>query len=93
VIYLYSWHVSQTVVECDERLSADGFYVFDGGLYCTRDYQTQFGVKCRYCDQFITGEVVTVLQYTYHDVCFCCSVCRPVIVPTHSAINASNSSC
>jgi len=71
--------VAVRVAECRERLSADGFYARDDGLYCTRDYQSQFGVKCCYCGQYIAGEVVAVLHYTYHDVCFCCSVCRPVI--------------
>jgi len=79
------------LAECHERLSADGFYAHDGGLYCTRDYQSQFGVKCCYCNQFVTGELVTVLEYTYHGVCFCCSVCRPVIsarLPLYSLMSA-----
>lgn len=32
----------------------------DGVPYCERDYQKQFGVKCAYCNRFISGKVLQV---------------------------------
>lgn len=32
----------------------------DGIPYCERDYQKQFGVKCAYCNRFISGKVLQV---------------------------------
>lgn len=34
----------------------------DGIPYCERDYQKQFGVKCAYCNRFISGKVLQVKQ-------------------------------
>ena len=76
---LFICSTDKMLSECHGQLSAEGFYLHEGGLYCTDHYQSLFGIKCSYCNQFISGEVASVLQYTYHDVCFCCTVCRPVI--------------
>lgn len=32
----------------------------DGIPYCERDYQKQFGVKCAYCNRYISGKVLQV---------------------------------
>lgn len=32
----------------------------DGVPYCERDYQKQFGVKCAYCNRYISGKVLQV---------------------------------
>lgn len=85
--YIFYWWM---LAECGGQLSAEGFYVHEGGLYCTDDYQSLFGVRCSYCHQFVTGEVVTVLQHTYHDACFCCTVCRRV-AGVHSPLRSAQS--
>ena len=74
--------IVEMLSECHGQLSAEGFYLHKGDLYCTADYQSLFGVRCSYCSQFVAGEVVSVLQHTYHDVCFCCTVCRQVRCPS-----------
>lgn len=34
----------------------------DGIPYCERDYQKQFGVKCAYCNRYISGKVLQVFN-------------------------------
>jgi actin-binding LIM protein len=36
----------------------------NGKPYCERDYQKQFGIKCAYCNRYISGKV---LQVRYHN--------------------------
>lgn len=34
----------------------------NGKPYCERDYQKQFGIKCAYCNRYISGKVLQVGQ-------------------------------
>lgn len=36
----------------------------DGVPYCERDYQRLYGVRCAYCQRYISGKVLQVPNYT-----------------------------
>ncbi|CAH8621632.1 unnamed protein product [Dicrocoelium dendriticum] len=63
-------------VECKKDLQQGGFFIRDQRLYCPEDYQSDFGVKCAACQNYVEGEVVTVLDKVFHTKCFRCSACR-----------------
>lgn len=44
-------HECQTI-NCD--------FCRDGVPYCEKDYQKNFGVRCAYCNRFISGKVLQV---------------------------------
>ncbi|XP_030638916.1 actin-binding LIM protein 3-like [Chanos chanos] len=62
------------VCGCD--LAHSGFFQKNGEFICTEDYQRLYGTKCDSCGNFITGEVVSALDRSYHPECFVCSMCR-----------------
>ncbi|XP_048524445.1 actin-binding LIM protein 3 isoform X3 [Dendroctonus ponderosae] len=48
----------------------------DGVPYCERDYQKQFGVKCAYCNRYISGKVLQAGDnHHFHPTCARCSKC------------------
>ncbi|XP_049823203.1 actin-binding LIM protein 3 isoform X3 [Aethina tumida] len=48
----------------------------DGVPYCERDYQKQFGVKCAYCNRFISGKVLQAGDnHHFHPTCARCTKC------------------
>ncbi|XP_065173648.1 actin-binding LIM protein 3 isoform X2 [Atheta coriaria] len=48
----------------------------DGVPYCERDYQQQFGVKCAYCQRFISGKVLQAGDnHHFHPTCARCTKC------------------
>lgn len=48
----------------------------DGIPYCERDYQKQFGVKCAYCNRYISGKVLQAGDnHHFHPTCARCSKC------------------
>ncbi|XP_065564936.1 actin-binding LIM protein 3-like isoform X3 [Artemia franciscana] len=48
----------------------------DGQPYCEKDYQLRFGVKCAYCDRFISGKVLQAGDnHHFHPTCARCSKC------------------
>ncbi|CAH0555814.1 unnamed protein product [Brassicogethes aeneus] len=61
---------------CAQSLAQGGFFSKDGAYYCTSDYQKNFGTKCAACQDYVEGEVATVLGKTYHQKCFTCNRCR-----------------
>uniref|UniRef100_A0A8C4X1X1 Actin binding LIM protein 1b n=1 Tax=Eptatretus burgeri TaxID=7764 RepID=A0A8C4X1X1_EPTBU len=44
--------------------------------FCEKDYQSQFGIKCEFCDQFITGKVLEAGEKHYHPSCARCVRCK-----------------
>ncbi len=60
---------------CNVILSNSTYFAKDGGVYCTKDFNALFGTKCRACKNYIQGDVVAVLGFTYHPTCFNCSRC------------------
>lgn len=48
----------------------------DGVPYCEKDYQKQFGVKCAYCNRFISGKVLQAGDnHHFHPTCARCTKC------------------
>lgn len=67
--------------ECKKALSVDGFFTKDGSHYCADDYRRLFATKCRACGELAEGNVITVLNDTYHQQCFHCSKCGKKFEP------------
>ena len=48
----------------------------DGSPYCEKDYQKSFGVKCAYCDRYISGKVLQAGDnHHFHPTCARCTKC------------------
>ncbi|XP_018319106.1 actin-binding LIM protein 1 isoform X3 [Agrilus planipennis] len=48
----------------------------DGLPYCEKDYQRQFGVKCAYCNRYISGKVLQAGDnHHFHPTCARCTKC------------------
>lgn len=48
----------------------------DGVPYCEKDYQKAFGVKCAYCNRFISGKVLQAGDnHHFHPTCARCTKC------------------
>jgi actin-binding LIM protein len=47
----------------------------DGKVYCEKDYQKQFGIKCNHCDRYITGKVLQAGENHFHPTCARCTKC------------------
>ncbi|XP_050511938.1 actin-binding LIM protein 1 isoform X4 [Diabrotica virgifera virgifera] len=54
-----------------------GEYMGRNGVpYCEKDYQKQFGVKCAYCNRFISGKVLQAGDnHHFHPTCARCTKC------------------
>ncbi|MCI4389209.1 hypothetical protein PGIGA_G00095330 [Pangasianodon gigas] len=61
---------------CAEPLKSTCF-VRDSKIYCRRDYQQLFSVRCRACAEVISPAelVMRAGDAVFHLHCFCCSVC------------------
>ncbi|KAL1137647.1 hypothetical protein AAG570_009343, partial [Ranatra chinensis] len=48
----------------------------DGVPYCEKDYQKHFGVKCAYCNRYISGKVLQAGDnHHFHPTCARCTKC------------------
>jgi actin-binding LIM protein len=48
----------------------------DGVPYCEKDYQKAFGVKCAYCNRYISGKVLQAGDnHHFHPTCARCTKC------------------
>lgn len=48
----------------------------DGIPYCEKCYQKSFGVKCAYCNRFISGKVLQAGEnHHFHPTCARCTKC------------------
>ncbi|XP_068625613.1 actin-binding LIM protein 2 isoform X2 [Battus philenor] len=54
-----------------------GEYMGRGGVpYCERDYQRLYGVRCAYCQRYISGKVLQAGEnHHFHPTCARCSKC------------------
>ncbi|KAL0811160.1 hypothetical protein ABMA28_009593 [Loxostege sticticalis] len=61
--------------ECGAVLA--GEYMGRGGVpYCERDYQRLYGVRCAYCQRYISGKVLQAGEnHHFHPTCARCSKC------------------
>ncbi|GBP28816.1 Actin-binding LIM protein 1 [Eumeta japonica] len=61
--------------ECGAVLSGE-YMGRDGVPYCERDYQRLFGVRCAYCQRYISGKVLQAGEnHHFHPTCARCSKC------------------
>ncbi|XP_017768153.1 PREDICTED: actin-binding LIM protein 3-like isoform X3 [Nicrophorus vespilloides] len=70
------WHVwCFKCGTCDVVLHGE-YMGRDGKPYCEKDYHTQFGVKCAYCNRFISGKVLQAGDnHHFHPTCARCTKC------------------
>ncbi|XP_021936702.1 actin-binding LIM protein 3 isoform X4 [Zootermopsis nevadensis] len=60
---------------CDSVLHGE-YMGKDGIPYCEKDYQKQFGVKCAYCNRYISGKVLQAGDnHHFHPTCARCTKC------------------
>ncbi|XP_071542750.1 actin-binding LIM protein 2-like [Panulirus ornatus] len=62
---------------CHLQTVLHGEYMGKDGLpYYEKDYQAQFGVKCAYCNRFISGKVLQAGDnHHFHPTCARCTKC------------------
>ncbi|PAA47144.1 hypothetical protein BOX15_Mlig024368g1, partial [Macrostomum lignano] len=75
---------------CSVGLEKGGFFVREAKFYCPDDYQKLFGVRCRICTEYVTGEVITALGSTFHPRCFKCQSCDSPFAPGDRVTQWSN---
>lgn len=64
--------ISRIFIEFSKRYR----YCRDGVPYCEKDYQKQFGVKCAYCNRYISGKVLQAGEnHHFHPTCARCTKC------------------
>ncbi|XP_033207931.1 actin-binding LIM protein 2 isoform X10 [Belonocnema kinseyi] len=70
------WHVwCFKCHSCDTVLHGE-YMGKDGVPYCEKDYQKQFGVKCAYCNRYISGKVLQAGEnHHFHPTCARCTKC------------------
>lgn len=54
------WHVWCFKCQSCQTVLHGEYMGRDGQPYCEKDYQKLFGVKCAYCNRFISGKVLQV---------------------------------
>ncbi|KAM6897490.1 actin-binding LIM protein 1-like [Xenentodon cancila] len=69
------WHLGCFKCKTCGKVLSGEYISKDGAPYCERDYQSQFGVKCEACQNFITGKVLEAGDKNYHPNCARCSRC------------------
>ncbi|GAA49600.1 actin-binding LIM protein 1 [Clonorchis sinensis] len=67
--------------ECKNSLETGGFYMKDDEFYCQKDYHRYFVAKCKACAKDLIGELVTVLDFSFHRECFKCTSCSITFHP------------
>ncbi|CAH0763534.1 unnamed protein product, partial [Diatraea saccharalis] len=61
--------------ECGAVLAGE-YMGRDGVPYCERDYQRLYGVRCAYCQRYISGKVLQAGEnHHFHPTCARCSKC------------------
>ncbi|KAI5639393.1 LIM domain-containing protein [Phthorimaea operculella] len=61
--------------ECGTVLAGE-YMGRDGVPYCERDYQRLYGVRCAYCQRYISGKVLQAGEnHHFHPTCARCSKC------------------
>ncbi|KAL1513257.1 hypothetical protein ABEB36_002687 [Hypothenemus hampei] len=71
-----SWHIWCFKCHSCQAVLHGEYMGKDGVPYCERDYQKQFGVKCAYCNRYISGKVLQAGDnHHFHPTCARCSKC------------------
>lgn len=72
---------------CNTSLSTDGYFQKNNSYFCIADYQKMFGHKCSTCFEYIEGEMVLIMDKSYHVECFNCSKCKQILQDGSRIIN------
>lgn len=72
---------------CNKSLSTDGYFFKNNLYFCIADYQKRFGHKCSTCTKYIEGEMVLIMDKSYHVECFNCSNCKQLLQDGSRIIN------
>lgn len=72
---------------CNKSLSTDGYFHKNNLYFCIADYQKRFGHKCSTCTKYIEGEMVLIMDKSYHVECFNCSNCKQILQDGSRIIN------
>lgn len=72
---------------CNKSLSTDGYFIKNNLYFCIADYQKRFGHKCSTCSKYIEGEMVLIMDKSYHVECFNCSNCKQILQDGSRIIN------
>lgn len=72
---------------CKKSLSTDGYFLKNNLYFCISDYQKRFGHKCSTCTKYIEGEMVCIMDKSYHVKCFNCSSCKQLLQDGSRIIN------
>lgn len=81
VIYLVDGFANCTIISFDSCKNChsilNGEYMGkDGVPYCEKCYQKLFGVKCAYCNRYISGKVLQAGDnHHFHPTCARCTKC------------------
>ncbi|XP_023034598.1 actin-binding LIM protein 2 isoform X4 [Drosophila willistoni] len=70
------WHVSCFRCKACQAVLNGEYMGKDGVPYCEKCYQKSFGVKCAYCNRFISGKVLQAGDnHHFHPTCARCTKC------------------
>ncbi|KAJ6223678.1 hypothetical protein RDWZM_002223 [Blomia tropicalis] len=73
------WHVWCFKCETCGMILHGEYLNKDGKVYCEKDYQKLFGIKCHHCTRFITGKVLQAgPELHFHPTCARCTKCGDV---------------
>ncbi|XP_063683954.1 LIM domain-containing protein B-like isoform X2 [Bolinopsis microptera] len=72
--------------QCERPLSGDKFMLNEGKPYCQYHYMKMFGVRCFYCDNRSSMQVIKVLNKNYCENHFFCTGCDTLLEEKKSKV-------
>jgi len=82
-----AWHPEHFVCShCERPLSGDKFMLNEGKPYCQFHYMKMFGVRCFYCDNRSSMQVIKVLNKNYCEDHFFCAGCDTLLEEKKSKV-------
>lgn len=75
ILYVFILFSSVSCKNCNSILNGE-YMGKDGIPYCEKCYQKLFGVKCAYCNRYISGKVLQAGDnHHFHPTCARCTKC------------------
>lgn len=73
--HIFFFNLSYSCKNCHSILNGE-YMGKDGIPYCEKCYQKLFGVKCAYCNRYISGKVLQAGDnHHFHPTCARCTKC------------------
>ncbi|KAF7490681.1 Actin-binding LIM protein 2, partial [Sarcoptes scabiei] len=72
------WHIKCFKCETCGSILHGEYLSKEGKVFCEKDYQKQFGIKCHHCERYITGKVLQAGENHFHPTCARCIKCGDV---------------